>query len=94
MQLWKPVEWNSAKEELLRERRGVSFVDVVTAIEGGDLIDITPHPNRKRYPHQRVFVVAVRSYVYSVPFVEDERKVFLKTIIPDSDATKRYLSSK
>ena len=91
MQFWKPVEWDSAKDELLRERRGVSFGDVVAAVTEGDLIDITPHPNQKRYPHQRMFIVTIRSYVYNVPFVEDEKKIFFKTIIPDSDATKRYL---
>jgi hypothetical protein len=29
--------------------------------------------------------------VYLVPFVEDERTVFLKTIIPSRKATKLYL---
>jgi hypothetical protein len=29
--------------------------------------------------------------VYLVPFVEDDRFVFLKTIIPSRKATKRYL---
>ena len=32
-----------------------------------------------------------RTYVYLVPFVEDERTVFLKTIIPSRKATKEYL---
>jgi hypothetical protein len=29
--------------------------------------------------------------VYLVPFVEDERSVFLKTIIPSRKVTKEYL---
>jgi hypothetical protein len=32
-----------------------------------------------------------RTYGYLVPFVEDERTVFLKTIIPSRKATKEYL---
>lgn len=30
-------------------------------------------------------------YVHVVPFVEDEKLVFLKTIIPSRKATKHYL---
>ena len=38
-----------------------------------------------------MFVVQVDEYAYLVPFVEDEREVFLKTIIPSRRATKKYL---
>ena len=31
------------------------------------------------------------TYVYLVPFVEDDETVFLKTIIPSRKATKQYL---
>jgi hypothetical protein len=31
------------------------------------------------------------TYVYLVPFVEDEKLIFLKTIIPSRKATKEYL---
>jgi hypothetical protein len=30
-------------------------------------------------------------YAYLVPFVEDERSIFLKTIIPSRKATRQYL---
>jgi hypothetical protein len=30
----------------------------------------------------------------SVPYVEDEKSIFLKTIIPSSKATKKYLGDK
>jgi hypothetical protein len=33
----------------------------------------------------------MEDYVYPVPFVEDDRTVFLKTIIPSRKATKEYL---
>src|SRR3989454_12791041 len=45
----------------------------------------------ERYGGQRIFVVQRDDYVYLVPFVEDERTVFLKTIIPSRNATKQYL---
>ena len=49
------------------------------------------HPNKEKYPRQRVLVVNVEGYAYLVPFVEDEIEVFLKTIIPSRKATKSYL---
>ncbi len=33
----------------------------------------------------------VDDYAYLVPFVESETEVFLKTIIPNRAATRRYL---
>jgi hypothetical protein len=60
-------------------------------IEHGDLLDIVEHPNQERYRGQRMFVVRCDDYAYIVPFVEDERTVFLKTIIPSRRATKQYL---
>lgn len=49
------------------------------------------HPNQQRYGGQRIFVVQRDDYVYVVPFVEDEKLIFLKTIIPSRKATKQYL---
>lgn len=39
-------------------------------------------PNPSRYTGQRIFVVRYEDYVYQVPFVEDEHRAFLRTIIP------------
>jgi len=61
------------------------------AIVSGDLVDRVKHPNAEKYPNQRVFLVKIEDYIYSVPYVEDDEKIFLKTIIPNSKATKRYL---
>jgi hypothetical protein len=36
----------------------------------------------------------VNDYVHLVPFVEDEKEVFPKTIIPSRKATKKYLGDK
>jgi len=76
---------------LLKEGRGVSFEEVVFHIENGDLLARLDHPNRARYAHQQIFVVRMGDYVYTVPFVEDEEKYFLKTIIPSRKLTREYL---
>ncbi len=86
----KTFRWDSRKNEQLKADRGVSFEDVVLAIETGGLLDIVEHPNSTRYPNQGVFVVAMSSYVYLVPHVEEAEYVFLKTIIPSRKAMREY----
>ena len=87
----KYFSWNEEKNELLKEERQVSFEDVVFYIEQGFLLDVLEHPNQEKYKGQKIFVVQIDDYVYLVPFVEDDREVFLKTIIPSRKATKKYL---
>ena len=87
----KYFAWDDPKNAKLRKERGIGFEDIVFHIERGDLLDILEHPNPERYGGQRIFVVRREEYVYLVPFVEDEHKVFLKTIIPSRKATKQYL---
>jgi hypothetical protein len=87
----KLLRWNKSKNDLLRSERGVSFEEIEVAIEQGNLLDIVAHPNRGKYPNQKIFVVRLLDYVYLVPFVEDQSSFFLKTIIPSRRATKQYL---
>ena len=88
----KPFRWSPDKNQSLQADRGVSFEGVVVAIESGGLLDILAHPNQAKYPKQRVMIVALDSYVYLVPFVEEKDHYFLKTIIPSRKATKNYLN--
>ncbi|MDD5260073.1 MAG: BrnT family toxin [bacterium] len=87
----KIIEWNETKNKKLKQERGISFEEVVFYIERGSVIDIVAHPNRKRYPEQKIFIIDIDDYIYLVPFVENEEVVFLKTIIPSRKATKEYL---
>ncbi|MCY4074853.1 MAG: BrnT family toxin [Acidobacteria bacterium] len=90
----KYFNWDPAKNDRLKRDRGISFEEVVFHIEKGDEVDIFEHPNRERYPGQKISVVVVEDYAYLVPFVESEQEVFLKTIIPSRAATKRYLGER
>ncbi len=90
----KYYDWNDEKNSMLRKLRGVSFEQVELAIESGDLVDRVKHPNPDKYPNQKVFLVNIENYIYSVPYVEDNEKIFLKTIIPNRKATKKYLGGK
>lgn len=86
----KYFDWDPEKNATLTASRGISFERVVVAINSGDLVKIVKHPNAERYPNQQQFVVLIEEYVYLVPFVADEQKIFLKTIIPSRKATKAY----
>ncbi|MBU3738303.1 MAG: BrnT family toxin [Rhodoferax sp.] len=89
----KPFRWNPDKNRGLLAERGVSFEQVVVAIESGGLLDVLAHPNTKRYPNQRLLVVTWDSYVYLVPYVEEAEYFFLKTVIPSRKATREYLET-
>lgn len=67
----KPFRWGTDKNAELLADRGVSFEQVVVAVEGGGLLDVVTHPNPARYPNRRVMVVTWDGYVYLVPFVEE-----------------------
>lgn len=85
------LEWSAEKNARLKAQRGISFEEIILCIAQGGLLDILVHPDRERYPGQRVLVVDVDNYVYLVPFVESDEGFFLKTIIPSRKATREYL---
>ncbi|MDD1619936.1 MAG: BrnT family toxin [Methylococcaceae bacterium] len=87
----KQFNWNTEKNQTLIAERGISFEDILFAIQSGDLLDDVAHPNPDKYSNQRMFVVDVDNYVYLVPYVEISEEIFLKTIIPSRKATKHYL---
>jgi len=87
----KPINWNPDKNRKLMEDRGVSFEEIVFSLQSGCLLDDVVHPNREKYPYQRLFVVAIEEYAYLVPYVENDEEIFLKTVIPSRKATKYYL---
>jgi len=87
----KPINWNSTKNQQLISERGISFEDVVFYLQQGALLDDTKHPNSNKYPNQRVFVINIDNYAYLVPYIENRKEIFLKTVIPSRKATKLYL---
>ena len=87
----KPINWNSTKNQQIVAERGISFEDVVFYIQQGQLLDDIQHPNSEKYPGQRVFVINIDGYAHLVPYIEDRKEIFLKTVIPSRKATKQYL---
>ena len=87
----KPFRWNHEKNEALKIDRGISFEEIVLAMEVDGLLDELRHPSPEKYPNQSVLVVALDGYVYLVPYVEEPDYYFLKTVIPSRKATRDYL---
>ena len=83
--------WNDEKNEQLKKDRNISFEIIISQIDSGNVLDIVENPNQKKYKNQKMFIIEFNDYVYLVPFVEDEDKIFLKTIIPSRKAKKKYL---
>ena len=67
------------------------FKFIQAAIEEGKILADLKHPLSSSYPNQRVLIVEFNDYAYIVPYVEDEVKIFLKTIYPSRKMTKKYL---
>ena len=88
----KTFRWSAEKSEQLKRERGISFEQMVVAIEAGGLLDILAHPNAAKYPGQKILVVNSDGYAYLLPFVEEEDHFFLKTAIPSRKATRDYLT--
>lgn len=87
----KRFVWNPEKDAWLKANRGIGFESIVAKLEAGEVLDDVAHHDRGRYAHQNIYVVEVGGYAYFVPYVETERRVFLKTIYPSRKGTKKYL---
>ena len=90
----KKIEYSKEKDEIIKKRHGISFRSIKHAVNKGNLLAIFDNPNQKRYPEQRLLLVKMNNYVYAVPFVEDDEKIFLKTVFPSRKYTKLFLKKK
>ena len=87
----KNFEWDKDKNERLKLERGITFEDVVFYISNGYLLDTIPHPNRYKYPDQKMFIINIDNYAFLVPFIETDDVIFLKAIIHSRKATNIYI---
>lgn len=75
--------FSAEKNEVLYKKRGITFSQVIEAIEhNGVLLDFV-HPNKLKYPNQMVMVLKFNDYTYCVPYVIEEEVIFLKTAYPN-----------
>jgi uncharacterized DUF497 family protein len=76
------IEWDNKKNDTLKQNRNICFEDVENAILQRQILDIIPHFNQKDYPHQKILIIRLNDYIHYVPFIKDDKKLFLKSIIP------------
>ncbi len=67
----KLINWNSEKNELLKETRNISFEEIVIAINEDKIIDTVLNPNQLKYPNQKMYLISINDYIHVVPFVEN-----------------------
>lgn len=53
----KDVNWSNEKNNWLKNERGISFENIKHYIENEEYVDILEHPNKEKYPNQRMFVM-------------------------------------
>jgi uncharacterized DUF497 family protein len=87
----KQINWNTEKNQLLMSERGISFDDVLFALQSGRLVDDLVHQNKNKYSNQRIFMVEVDGHAWLVSYIENEAEIFLKSVIPSRKVTKHYL---
>lgn len=90
----KYFDWSEIKNTHLKAQRSIGFEDIQATIEEGKVLADTSHPLKSKYPNQKVLIVEFDEYAYVVPYVEDDVKIFLKTIYPSRRMTKKYLSKR
>jgi uncharacterized DUF497 family protein len=83
----KHLNWGSEKNEILKQKRGISFEEIAYLIQSGKLLAVEENPG---HPHQKIYIVEVENYAVVVPFVETDNEIFLKTAFPSRKYTKRY----
>lgn len=92
MSATKSYNWNTEKNQMLIQERGISFERIVFEISMGNEVAVVMHPNQDKYPGQMISMIEVDDYIILVPFIETESEIFLKTIIPSRKATRQFRS--
>lgn len=83
-------EFSAEKNLKLLEERDIGFEDIIALLDAKGVLAVIDHPNKAKYPKQKIYVVDVNGYVYLVPFERHDNKVILKTIFPSRKFTRLF----
>lgn len=81
----KYLNWDSEKNKVLKQARGISFEEIAYLIESGQVIGIEENPG---HPNQKMYILEIDNYAIVVPYVENNDKIFLRTAFPSRKYTK------
>ncbi len=75
--------YDEKKNQILFEKRGLTFEQAIETIsEEGVLLDFQ-HPNSEVYPNQRIMVISINHFPYCIPYIMDGENFVLKIIFKD-----------
>jgi len=83
-------EYSAAKNSKLLSERGIGFEDIIAILNARSALTVLDHPNRVKYPGQKIYVVDINDYVYLVPFERRGCRIVLKTVYPSRKFTRLY----
>ena len=82
------IIWDDEKNQRLQLERDISFEQISEIILRKGYLSILENPSR---PNQQVFVVKLKDYIHSVPFIiDDQSNIVLKTAYPSRKLNKKY----
>lgn len=82
------IIWDKKKNERLKQERDISFEEIKCIVEAEAYLDFIENPARIG---QFIFIIRLRGYVYSVPFIFDkDDNIILKTAYPNRKFNKQY----
>ncbi|MDP8219153.1 MAG: hypothetical protein P9M03_10555 [Candidatus Theseobacter exili] len=75
------------------EDKNIYFEEIVLCLSEGKVHTILDHPNKEKYKNQKLYIIEYKNNIYVVPFVTNDidEEIFLKTIYPSREYSKRYL---
>jgi uncharacterized DUF497 family protein len=83
--------YSQEKNEKIIKERGIGFEEIIQYMYEGNILAIRVHPNKAKYPNQKIIYVRVLKEVYSVPFItENDGTIYLKTLFPSRKARKEF----
>jgi len=85
--------WDIKKNNKIKSERGISFEDMVIAINNGYILDIIEHPNDEKYSDQKLYIIKLNNYVYVVPVEVTDSGLLMKTIFRSRKFNKIYNNS-
>jgi len=83
----KQFRWSALKSARLKRTRGATFEEILDS----KFIGAKKHPMRE---HQNILLFEHKGYVWIVPYVENDREIFLKTLYPSRKYTRIYRKGK
>lgn len=82
--------YDAVKNLKLLQERSINFEDIIAVLYTKGYLAVIDHPNRAKYPKQKIYIVDVDGYAYLVPFEKHGNKFILKTIYPSRKMTRLY----